>query len=89
MSNSDGKSFSAEDFDRFFNESFEKEGLRIKRSSAVFDFWRIKAKNDRSHLILDVPSSVAKGNAISVFSENIRTLLTSSFPVDGIEGYTG
>ena len=51
--------------------------------------WQIKAKNDRSHLILDVPSSVAKGNAISVFSENIRTLLTSSFPVDGIEGYTG
>ena len=90
MSNSDGKSFSAEDLDRFFNESFEKEGLRIKRSSAVFDFMADRNKKcDRSCVILDVPSSVAKGNAISVFSENIRTLLTSSFPVDGIDGYTG
>ena len=44
MSNSDGKSFSAEDLDRFFNESFEKEGLRIKRSSAVFDFMADKSK---------------------------------------------
>jgi hypothetical protein len=30
--------FTAEDLDRFFQDPFVKEGLRIKRSSAVFDF---------------------------------------------------
>lgn len=60
--------FAAEDLDRFFNEPFVKEGLRIKRSSAVFDFMADRNKKcDRSCVILDVPSSVAKGNAISAF----------------------
>ena len=38
--------FSAEDLDEFFNEPFVKEGLRIKRSSAVFDFMAERKKKD-------------------------------------------
>ncbi|MBQ6426229.1 MAG: MerR family transcriptional regulator [Clostridia bacterium] len=60
--------FTAEDVDRFFGEPFVKEGLRIKRSSVVFDFMADRnKKTDRSCVILDIPASVAKGNAISAF----------------------
>ncbi len=60
--------FTAEDLDRFFQDPFVKEGLRIKRSSAVFDFmagWN--AKEERSCVILDIPASMTKGNEISAF----------------------
>ena len=60
--------FSAEDLDRFFNDPFVKEGLRIKRSSAVFDFLADQNKKEaRSCVILDIPASVKKGNEISAF----------------------
>ena len=60
--------FTAEEIDRFFREPFVKEGLRIKRSSAVFDFMADRnKKQERSCMILDIPASVNKGNAISAF----------------------
>ena len=60
--------FSAEDLDSFFNEPFVKEGLRIKRSSAVFDFMAERKKKDsRTCVILDVPVSVSEGNELSLF----------------------
>ena len=60
--------FTAEEIDRFFREPFVKEGLRIKRSSTVFDFMADRnKKQERSCVILDVPASVKKGNEISAF----------------------
>ena len=60
--------FTAEEIDRFFREPFVKEGLRIKRSSVVFDFMSDRnKKQERSCMILDIPASVKKGNEISAF----------------------
>ena len=60
--------FSAEELDRFFSEPFVKEGLRIKRNSVVFDFLADRKKNaGRTCVILDIPASLEKGNAISAF----------------------
>ena len=60
--------FTAGDIDRFFNEPFVKEGLRIKRSSAVFDFLAGgNKKENRSCVILDIPAPLTKGNRISAF----------------------
>ncbi len=60
--------FTAEDTARFFSEPFVKEGLRIKRSSVVFDFMADRSKNgERSCVILDIPASAKKGAAISAF----------------------
>lgn len=60
--------FSAEEIERFFKEPFVKEGLRIKRSSTVFDFMADRSKKqERSCVILDVPASMKKANEISAF----------------------
>lgn len=60
--------FTAEELDRFFREPFVKEGLRIKRNSAVFDFMADRHKKAaRSCVILDIPATVKKGNEISAF----------------------
>ena len=60
--------FTAEEIDRFFRDPFVKEGLRIKRSSIVFDFMADRSKKqERSCIILDIPASVKKGNEISAF----------------------
>ena len=60
--------FTAGDLDAFFSEPFVKEGLRIKRSGAVFDFLAERKKPAaRTCVILDIPASLKKGNAISSF----------------------
>ena len=60
--------FTAEEVERFFREPFVKEGLRIKRSSTVFDFLADRSKKkERSCVILDIPASLQKGNEISSF----------------------
>ena len=60
--------FSAEDLDKFFNEPFVKESLRIKRNSAVFDFLSQRDKKaSKSCVILDIPCSTIEGNKISTF----------------------
>ena len=60
--------FSLEDLDKFFNEPFVKEGLRIKRSGIVFDFMAARKKESpRACVILDIPVSLKKGNEISAF----------------------
>ena len=60
--------FTAAELDRFFGEPYVKEGLRIKRSSLVFDFMADGRKtSERTCVILDIPASVTKGNAISAF----------------------
>lgn len=60
--------FSAEEIDRFFNDPYVKEGLRIKRSSAVFDFLGDHFKKaERACVILDIPTTLSKANAVSAF----------------------
>ena len=60
--------FTAGDLDAFFSEPFVKEGLRIKRSGAVFDFLAERKKPAaRTCVILDIPASLKKSNAISSF----------------------
>ncbi len=60
--------FTEEQVDRFFSEPFVKEGLRIRRSSVVFDFLADRSREkERSCMILDIPASVKKGNEISAF----------------------
>ena len=60
--------FTAADLDAFFSEPFVKEGLRIKRSGAVFDFLADRKKPAaRTCVILDIPASLKKSNAISSF----------------------
>ena len=50
--------FTPEQLDHFFSEPFVKEGLRIKRSSAVFDFLAEKdRKTARTCVVLDLPAS--------------------------------
>ncbi len=60
--------FSAEDVERFVEEPFVKEGLRIKRNAVVFDFLADTSKKQgRSCVILDLPVSVLEGQKISAF----------------------
>ena len=60
--------FSGEDLDRFFNEPFVKEGLRIKRSGVVFDFLSERNKKSaRTCTVLDVPAGLKAANKISAF----------------------
>ena len=60
--------FSGEDLDRFFNEPFVKEGLRIKRSGVVFDFLSDRNKKSaRTCTVLDVPAGLKAANKISAF----------------------
>ena len=60
--------FTVEDIEHFFAEPFVKESLRIKRTAAVFDFLADrKKKTEQTCVILDIPSSLKKGNAIAEF----------------------
>ena len=60
--------FTAEDLDRFFQEPFVKEGLRIKRNAMVFDFLADSAKKaDRACVILDLPTAFEDSRALSDF----------------------
>ena len=60
--------FTAEDVEDFFNEPFVKESLRIKRNSNVYDFLAdMRKKTARTCVILDIPATLSKGNAISAF----------------------
>ena len=60
--------FSAEELEKFFNEPFVKEGLRIKRSSAVFDFLADRNRKDgRTCIILDIPCGMIEGQQLSDF----------------------
>jgi hypothetical protein len=60
--------FSAEAVDAFFAQPYVKEGLRIKHSSAVFDFLADrKKKTARSCAVLDIPCTMHEGKAVSDF----------------------
>jgi hypothetical protein len=60
--------FTAEQLEAFFNDPYVKEGLRIKRSSLVFDFLADRhPKTARACLILDLPASLKESNELSVF----------------------
>ena len=81
--------FTAEDIDRFFREPFVKEGLRIKRSSQVFDFMAERKRKDaRTCVILDLPASLTKANAISAFfCEKVDEAEDARFTFDFAGGY--
>ena len=81
--------FTPEQLDRFFSEPFVKEGLRIKRSSAVFDFLAEKDRKEaRTCVVLGFPADRRKGDAISAFfcrelqkaGENPEGLLQHGIP---------
>ena len=80
--------FTAEDLDAFFSEPFVKESLRIKRSSAVFDFLADrKKKSERICVVLDIPATLAKGNAISsFFCERMKEAEDTKFTFDTDKG---
>lgn len=60
--------FTAEDVDKFFGESFVKEGLKVKRNAMVFDFLTdTTKKTNRACVILDLPVSDDEGDGVSDF----------------------
>ena len=60
--------FSDEDIDRYFNEPFVKEGLRIKYNSVVFDHLAASPSDKPTAcVILDIPCNVIEANRISAF----------------------
>ena len=60
--------FTDEDIDRFMSDPFVREGLRIKRNSAVFDFLADTSKKQgRTCVILDLPVSAIEAQKISAF----------------------
>ena len=60
--------FTLKELDDFFSDPYVKEGLRIKRSSVVFDFLADRSKKSaKTCVILDLPVPITKGNAISSF----------------------
>lgn len=60
--------FTGEDIDRFMSDPFVKEGLRIKRNSAVFDFLADTSKKQgRACVVLDLTVSAAESQKISSF----------------------
>ncbi len=65
----DGKwQFSDEEIDRFFSDPYVKEGLRIKRSSVVFDFLSSpKAHENHACVIIDKAVSFPQGAKLSAF----------------------
>ena len=80
--------FTAEDVDRFFSEPYVKEGLRIKRSSAVFDFLAERKKRAESTcVILDIPADAKKGRAVSdFFCDRMREASGVSFSFEWDNG---
>ena len=73
--------FTDAQLDRFFSDPFVKEGLRIKRSSVVFDFLASRSKDKaRSCVILDIPASRKDGDKLSAFfCEGMRQASDVSF----------
>lgn len=60
--------FTIEDIESFFAEPYVKEGMRIKRSSLVFDFLADSKKaGGRTCVILDKAVTRKEGDAISAF----------------------
>ena len=60
--------FTIEDIESFFAEPYVKEGMRIKRSSLVFDFLADSKKaGGRTCVILDKAVKRKEGDAISAF----------------------
>ena len=60
--------FTPEDLDRFFSEPFVRDGLRIKRNNAVYDFLADRKKQSpRACVVLDLPASAEEGREISAF----------------------
>ena len=60
--------FSAEDIERFVEEPFVREGLRIKRNAVVFDFLADTSKRaGRTCVILDLPINALEGQTVSAF----------------------
>ena len=80
--------FTLKEVDAFFSEPFVKEGLRIKRNSVVFDFLANRGKKgNRACVILDIPVSVEKGNAVAAFfCEQMKNAHDAVFTFDWDRG---
>ena len=79
--------FSAEDVERFLNEPFVKEGLRIKRNAVVFDFLaETSKKSGRACVILDLPVGILEGQKISNFFCEQMCRATDATFCSGMDG---
>ena len=76
--------FTLAQIEAFFAEPYVKEGLRIKHSSAVFDFRADKCKKTkRLCVILDLPLSMKESNRLSAFfCEQMETAADTTFTFD-------
>ena len=60
--------FTAEEVDAFFQEPYVKDSVRIKYTSAVYDFLSNPSKKEnRTCIVLDIPCSPLDSNKISQF----------------------
>ena len=82
--------FTPDDLDRFFSEPFVKEGLRIKRSSVVFDFLADRSKKAaRTCVILDLPQPGTEGRKVSdFFCRQMKDAKDVVFKFDWDNGHT-
>jgi len=76
--------FTAEEIERFFEEPFVKEGVRIKRSGVIFDFLSGGSRKEpRTCVILDAPATRQKGARISsFFCEQMKAVSDLTFTFD-------
>lgn len=80
--------FADADLERFFSNPFVKEGLRIKRSSVVFDFLADRNKKKaRSCIILDIPASRKETRSQRSFATRCVTLWMSVLTTAGITDF--
>ena len=81
--------FTPEETDAFFREPFVKEGLRIKRNGAVFDFMAEKRKDGpRTLTVLDLPASLSEAERISAFfCEQMKTVRDAQFRFSWEQGF--
>ena len=82
--------FTAEDLDKFFNEPFVNEGVRIKRNSIVFDFLADQKKStDRACVVLDLRTTMTEGNNISsLFCKQMEEAKDVVFSFDWNNGFS-
>ena len=80
--------FTPEDLDRFFSEPFVRDGLRIKRNNAVYDFLADRKKQfPRACVVLDLPASAEEGREISTFfCAQMNAAHDANFTFDRIGG---
>ena len=76
--------FTVKEIEDFRADPYVKEGLRIKRSSVVFDFLAEKHKDaPRTCVVLDIPATLSESNALSaLFCKEMESASDVVFTLD-------